>query len=227
MANARLLSRTETGRSPHWVSATYAGLTAALVFVVLEMIMVPLFAGDSPWAPIRMIGAIILGRDVLPPPATFNLGVTLAALVVHFVLGVILAWILALLIFRLNIWPAIIVGAAFGLVVYWINFYGFTAAFPWFEAARNWITITPILFSVLWRPGPTRGMPGGGSIPNARRPERKELETRRVTVWSPSGTAYAPLISLAATTAAVITQACETFAPALRARPCAECKWFG
>lgn len=150
MANARLLSQVETGRSPHWGAATYAGLIASLVFLAVEMIMVPLFAGGSPWAPVRMIGAIVLGRDVLPPPATFALGVTIAALIVHFVLGIILTWILALFVFRLDVLPAVVVGAAFGLVVYWVNFYGLTAVFPWFEAARNWITISAhVIFGIV------------------------------------------------------------------------------
>jgi hypothetical protein len=36
---------------------------------------------------------------------------------------------------------AAIGGLVFGLVIYAINFYGFTALFPWFAEARNWITI--------------------------------------------------------------------------------------
>ena len=39
----------------------------------MEMEMVPLFVGGSPWGPPRMIAAIGMGRGVLPPPDSFAL----------------------------------------------------------------------------------------------------------------------------------------------------------
>jgi hypothetical protein len=130
----------ETGKQPHWMAAVYAGLIAGVVFLVLEMILVSL-AGNSPWAPVRMIGAILMGRDVLPPPATFALGVFISALIVHFVLAIIYGLILSAIVFRLEEWLGLVVGAVFGLVLYWINFYGFTAVFPWFAEARGGLGI--------------------------------------------------------------------------------------
>ena len=35
---------------------------------------------------------------------------------------------------------ALITGAAFGLILYAVNMYGFTVIFPWFAASRDWIT---------------------------------------------------------------------------------------
>lgn len=34
---------------------------------------------------------------------------------------------------------ALITGAAFGLALYIVNMYGFTAIFPWFVQSRDWI----------------------------------------------------------------------------------------
>jgi hypothetical protein len=34
------------------------------------------------------------------------------------------------------------IGVLAGFVIYLINFYGFTAAFPWFAMAQNWVSIT-------------------------------------------------------------------------------------
>lgn len=124
-----------------WRPAILTGLIAGLVFLMLEMVMVPLFLGVSPWAPVRMIGAIVLGQGVLPPPATFDITVFVAAALVHFVLAVIYAIILALIIHRLNMAIALVVGLLFGLGLYLVNFYGFTAQFPWFAEARNWVSI--------------------------------------------------------------------------------------
>lgn len=133
-----------------WSAAVWAGIIAGAIFMVLEMLMVPIFLGGSPWGPPRMIGAIAMGRDVLPPPATFDIGVLMAAMVVHFILSILFVLVLAWIVYRLGFGAALAVGAVFGLVLYLVNFYGFTALFPWFAMARNWVSIfTHILFGLL------------------------------------------------------------------------------
>lgn len=153
MARVHVLSEIETGRTPHWKPAVYSGLIAGAVFLVLELILVPLVMGMSVWAPVRMIGAILLGTGALPPegqPATFGFAVLVAALVVHFVLSGIYGYVLSLLDFRLDEWAAVVIGAVFGLVIYLINFYGFTALFPWFEMARGGLSIlVHVIFGIV------------------------------------------------------------------------------
>lgn len=124
-------------------AAIWAGLIAGVVFMVLEMALVMLIQGESPWAPPRMIAAIGMGEGVLPPPATFDAGIFTVAMVIHFVLAALLAVILGLGIsrFRLGIGASILGGTVFGLAVYYVNFYGFTAVFPWFAMARGAIGI--------------------------------------------------------------------------------------
>ena len=122
-------------------SAILSGVIAGFIFVILEMIMVPLFAGGSPWGPPRMIAAVILGSEVLPPPATFEPGMMLVAILVHLSLSIIFGLILAAFIHQLNMARSIYFGLAFGIVLYIINFYIFTEFFPWFVNARNWITV--------------------------------------------------------------------------------------
>jgi uncharacterized membrane protein YagU involved in acid resistance len=125
---------------PDWKAATWAGIIAGAIFLIFEMVLVAAVSG-SPWGPPRMMAAIILGKGVLPPPATFDFGIVVAAMLVHFVLSVVLALGFAAVATRLTMGNAIIAGAVFGLAVYVINFYGFTAVFPWFAMARNWISI--------------------------------------------------------------------------------------
>jgi len=122
-------------------SAIWASLAAGLAFLALEMIMVPLFMGMSPWAPPRMIAAIAMGRDVLPPPDTFDFGIVGTAVVIHFVLSLIYAFIFAFVAKGRSTSSAMLLGAGFGLVLYVVNFYGFTAVFPWFADARNWVSV--------------------------------------------------------------------------------------
>ena len=124
-----------------WRLAAIAGFIAGVVFILLEMAMVWLFQGMSPWTPVRMIAAIGMGPEVLPPPATFAIDLTLVAVVVHFTLSLVYAWLLAPFIEEVGLIKALGAGLLFGLAIYLVNFYLFTAMFPWFEMARNWITI--------------------------------------------------------------------------------------
>jgi hypothetical protein len=130
-------------QSINWNAAIKAGIIAGLVFLILELVLVSTIGGESPWAPVRMIGAIALGQDVLPPPATFDLTAFIAAAIVHFALAIIYGTIFALVADRAGwgLGATTIAGLVFGLLLYAINFYGFTAMFPWFAMARNEISI--------------------------------------------------------------------------------------
>ena len=122
-------------------AALWAAIIAGAVFMMLEMIMVPIFMGGTPWGPPRMIAAIGMGKEVLPPPATFDAGIMMVAMLIHFGLSVILAFLFAFIARGRTVAIATMIGAAFGLVVYLVNFYGMTAVFPWFAMARGWIGI--------------------------------------------------------------------------------------
>lgn len=130
-------------QSINWNAAIKAGVIAGLVFLILELVLVSTVGGESPWAPVRMIGAIALGEDVLPPPATFDLISFLAAAVVHFALAIIYGVIFALVADKAGwgLGVSVVAGLVFGLILYAVNFYGFTALFPWFAMARNEISI--------------------------------------------------------------------------------------
>ncbi len=135
-----------------WKAAILAGLIAGAVFMMLEMVLVATVGGGSLWGPPRMIGAMVLGKEVLPPPPTFDLGVMMVAMMIHavlsIILGVILGWVISHL--RLRLGASLILGAVFGLLVYFVNFYLFTGMFPWFAGARNWISaISHVMFGLV------------------------------------------------------------------------------
>lgn len=127
-------------RSPGWRAAALAGVAAGVIFLILE-VAATLILGGSPWAPLHMTAAIVMGHSVASQAATFDLGIMLGALVVHFALsvlfGLILAAIMASFSFDSSIGMASLVGVIFGLVVYWFDFYGMTRVFPWFGDARS------------------------------------------------------------------------------------------
>jgi hypothetical protein len=133
----------------NWRTAVIAGLIAGLIFLVLEMIMVPLFAGGSAWTQPRMIAGIVMGEEVVPPPATFDFGIFLVALLIHLGASVVLGLIFALIVMPVSLPVGAVIGGVLGLVLYFINFYGFSAFWPWFEDARHWVTVfTHISFGV-------------------------------------------------------------------------------
>lgn len=128
-------------RELSWKAVFWSGLAAGIVFMMLEMIMVAVFQGKSMWAPPRMIAAMILGRNVLPPPATFAVGVMMTALIFHMILSWIYAAAFGGVFGGMQIGSGIAVGALVGLGIYLVNFYGFTAIWPWFAEARGWISL--------------------------------------------------------------------------------------
>lgn len=132
-----------THRTPDWRAAVAAGVIAGVVFLVLEVLLM-LATGASPWTMLKMTAAITMGPGVLQS-APFQLGVTLAALMVHFFIAIVFVLALSLVItpFQLDSsWAmATCAGAVFGLVVYLFNFYVMTAFFPWFAEMRNWATV--------------------------------------------------------------------------------------
>ncbi|HVU18816.1 MAG TPA: hypothetical protein VHD32_18070 [Candidatus Didemnitutus sp.] len=140
---------TPPARGHSWTAVIGAGVISSLVFQVLEAGLIPLVGGGSPWGPARMIAAIVLGRSVLPPPATFALAPVVTALVVDIALAIIYVAALSLIVRRLSLSAALGVAAVFGFVLYFVNFYGFTMLFPWFVMGRNWVTIfTHVVFSL-------------------------------------------------------------------------------
>ncbi len=124
-------------------SAITAGLIAGIVFMMLEMLLVATVGGGSPWGPPRMIAAIGMGKDVLPPPASFDLTIMLVAMVIHFMMSIILAIVFALIAdaARWSLMACAIAGLVFGLIIYFVGFYVMTPVFPWFAMARGLISI--------------------------------------------------------------------------------------
>jgi hypothetical protein len=145
-----------------WRASIWAGLIAGVVFLMAEMLMVWLFMGQSPWGPPRMIAAMVMSRDVLPPPADFSMSVMLVAMMIHFALSIVYGLIIGWMVHRLDMGMAVLAGIAFGLVaIYFVNFYIMTGVFPWFAEARNGVSaFAHVLF----------GAVGAGSYVALRKP---------------------------------------------------------
>jgi hypothetical protein len=139
--------------SIHWRSAVLAGIAAGVVATLVQIAL--WWAASEPlptmlFRDARLTAAIVIGRQVLPPPATFDWSIMLVATLVHFSLSIAYGLTLSVIISRLGTSLSLLAGAAFGLFLYAINMYGFTFAFPWFAAVRDWITAaTHLVFGVV------------------------------------------------------------------------------
>jgi hypothetical protein len=133
--------------------AALAGIIAGAAATVIEILLWWIYGFALPetlFRDTRLAAAVVLGREVLPPPSTFDGRVMLAATIVHFGISIAAAVVLSVLIARLELRAAIVAGALFGLALYVIDMYAFTALFPWFAITRDAITAaTHIAFGVI------------------------------------------------------------------------------
>jgi hypothetical protein len=134
-------------------AAVYAGVAAGILATVVQIVLWAIFTDALPailFRDSRFAAAIVLGRGVLPPPASFAAWIILTATLVHFALAIAYGLMLARFITRLRIGASLLAGAAFGLGLYAVNMYGFTVVFPWFASSRDWITaVTHLVFGTV------------------------------------------------------------------------------
>jgi hypothetical protein len=131
-------------RQSGWRVTIWAGVIAGTLATLIQVLLWLVFTDDFPailFRDARLTAALVLGGSVLPPPATFDASIMLAATLVHFALSIAYAALLAPLAVRLGGVSAYLAGAAFGVALYTVNLYGFTAIFPWFALARGWIAL--------------------------------------------------------------------------------------
>jgi ABC-type cobalamin transport system permease subunit len=130
-----------------WRAALWAGVIAGVIFLLLNLFLVSGLVGSSPWVLIRLMASALLGPGIQAPPATFDLGALVAALVTHFVLSIGFALLVAFALHRWGLVVGILGGALFGLALYFFNFYTLTYFFPWFFTFRGWpLLLTHVVF---------------------------------------------------------------------------------
>lgn len=135
---------------PQLGAAIGAGLLAGLAFVVLQTLLNVTVYGESPWTLFHMINAIPMGKEVIEPRGEFHAGAVGAAVAIHFALSAFYGVVLAHVISEAPPRIAAPLGIGFGVLVYLVNFHGFTGAFPWFAELRGAVTIaTHAIFGLL------------------------------------------------------------------------------
>lgn len=139
-------------RLPDWTAAAVSGFAAGAIMMVVELLWSTLVTDTGPWGTTHMIAAMVMGPVVLQSSG-FSFGVVLAALIVHYLLGVVFGMILAAIIapyhFDSSIGMVMLTGAVFGLAMYLFNFYGMVRVYTWFAELRGWATAdTHLIFGI-------------------------------------------------------------------------------
>lgn len=133
-----------------WSAAIWAGIVAGVVFYILNIFLIPYIYGGSSWAIIKYLSSTVLGQNVLPPPASFDLTALITSFLSTIILSLIFTSILAYIIHRGGLITGIIGGAIFGLALYYINFNTLTVFSPWLYAMKNSANlINHIIFGIL------------------------------------------------------------------------------
>ena len=131
--------------APDGRAAILAGVAAGVGSALAQVLLWLVFTDAFPHAlfrDARLTAAILLGQGVLPPPATFDAVILLISALIHFALSIVYGLALAWVLTRAAVGATLLIGALFGLALYAVNLYGFTALFPWFAQVRDWVTLT-------------------------------------------------------------------------------------
>jgi hypothetical protein len=130
------------GRPATWTdykSVFWAGVISGLIFLIIEMIFEPIFAGINGWLAMRQYGGILAGAPYLVP-STFNIGLLFLAIGFVSLMSVLYTAFGVALVRPTTPVNAAIGGAVLGMAFYIVNYYMWSGLFPWFANFRNWVT---------------------------------------------------------------------------------------
>ena len=120
-----------------WRAVFLAWLIAGTVYLVLDLMIVPAVTGGSFWISARLVASILLGPEVLAPPATADASVLVSALFALYGIALFITIIIALVVHRGGLWLGIFGGALLGVAFHAINYYSLSYFFPQFFALNT------------------------------------------------------------------------------------------
>jgi hypothetical protein len=111
-----------------------AGLLAGASFLVVRL----LFVAEPIWAPLQLAAAPVVGSRAT---ASFDWQVMALGLTLHFAVALAAATLLDVMVRRLQLAPAIVIGAITGLMGYVVVFHVIGAGIPALIAARGGVSL--------------------------------------------------------------------------------------
>ncbi|KQV85501.1 hypothetical protein [Rhizobacter sp. Root1221] len=135
-------------RTPDWTAAAVAGFAGGAVLMVLELVWSGMSLGDAgPWRTSHLVAALLLGPEAMWSASPgFDAGLVVAALFTHYLLGIAFGLLLGFVAtgfhYESNASAMAGIGAAFGALLYVVNFHVMVRWFPWFIELQGWPTFT-------------------------------------------------------------------------------------
>ena len=139
----------ERKRITRWAKGAWSGVIAGALFMTVEMFLTEAFGRGSIWDPVRLSASIALGDRAVATSTPFTFDIFFVGILVHFMLSIWYAVVLGMLIYKLRTAVAVLLGAGFGLLLYFVHFHALTSWYPWVASSRSWIVIvTHLVFGI-------------------------------------------------------------------------------
>lgn len=122
-----------------WRAVLVAGLVAGTLFLLADLVFAPIVTNVSAALTLRYFAGLVMGTKVLTGAATPT--VYIVGILVHYVLSLVFALVIALVVHRWGMVVGIIGGALLGVAIYAINLYTVTLLFPWFFAINSTVIL--------------------------------------------------------------------------------------
>ena len=125
-------------RNISWRAIPLAGLTAGTAFLLTNLTLTLAVLEVGPGLVLRYFAGLVLGSDVLIDP---SLSVAIVGVLVHYVLSMLFALVIAIVVHRWGLGVGVVGGAILGLALYGINIYTMTVFFEWFFAINSTVLL--------------------------------------------------------------------------------------
>ena len=121
-----------------WRAVLISGLVAGTLFLLTDLVFAPIVTQVDAALTLRYFAALVLGSKVLTQTGT---NILITGIVVHYVLSIMFALVIALVVHRWGMVVGIVGGAILGVAIYGINLYTVTLLFPWFFAINSTVIL--------------------------------------------------------------------------------------
>ena len=121
-----------------WRAVLISGLVAGTLFLLTTVILAPAILKVDAALTLRYFAALVLGSKALTQTGS---SVLITGIIVHYVLSLVFALIIAVVVHRWGLAVGIIGGAILGVALYGINLYTVTLLFPWFFAINSTVIL--------------------------------------------------------------------------------------
>lgn len=127
-----------------WGAAVWAGILSGTLAMALVVVLPWLTLGD-PGVHLRVMGSVVFGPAVIPPPETANPLVIIVAVIIAYALTIPFSALVALVVHKWGWLLSALGGAALGWGLYLFNFWTLSFFFPWIFPLRNWMLLLAFL----------------------------------------------------------------------------------